>query len=133
MNSVKFLGRTTSDIELKRTDSGKSVATFSLAVKRPFTKDTTDFFNVVAWEKTAETLSNYVNKGTMIVIEGYITNRQYEKDGQKRYATEIVVERFHFCGGKSDGQGANSSQIEPHATETDDFSCLASADDDLPF
>jgi single-strand DNA-binding protein len=49
MNSVKFLGRTTSDIELKRTDRGKSVATFSLAVKRPFTKDTTDFFNVVAW------------------------------------------------------------------------------------
>jgi single-strand DNA-binding protein len=131
MNSVKFLGRTTSDIELKRTDSGKSVATFSLAVKRPFTKDTTDFFNVVAWEKTAETLSNYVNKGTMIVIEGYITNRQYEKDGQKRYATEIVVERFHFCG-KNDGQSNNSSQIEPQATGTDDFTALAD-DDDLPF
>ena len=130
MNSVKFLGRTTSDIELKRTEGGKSVATFSLAVKRPFTKDTTDFFNVVAWEKTAETLSNYVNKGTMIVIEGYITNRQYEKDGQKRYATEIVVERFHFCGGKSDGQGGNSSQIEPQATETAPYDAL---DDDLPF
>jgi single-strand DNA-binding protein len=137
MNSVKFLGRTTSDIELKRTDSGKSVATFSLAVKRPFTKDTTDFFNVVAWEKTAETLSNYVNKGTMIVIEGYITNRQYEKDGQKRYATEIVVERFHFCG-KNEGQGGNSSQIEPQATETafnNGFDYMAMADDDseLPF
>lgn len=131
MNSVKFLGRTTSDIELKRTDSGKSVATFSLAVKRPFTKDTTDFFNVVAWEKTAETLSNYVNKGTMIVIEGYITNRQYEKDGQKRYATEIVVERFHFCG-KNDGQNDSSSQMESPATETANFVPMAD-DDELPF
>ena len=134
MNSVKFLGRTTSDIELKRTESGKSVATFSLAVKRPFTKDTTDFFNIVAWEKTAETLSNYVNKGTMIVIEGYITNRQNEKDGHKRYATEIVVERFHFCGGKNDGQSDNSSQIKPQGTETAQYdTSYNDMDDDIPF
>ena len=134
MNSVKFLGRTTSDIELKRTESGKSVATFSLAVKRPFTKDTTDFFNIVAWEKTAETLSNYVNKGTMIVIEGYITNRQYKKDGHKRYATEIVVERFHFCCGKNDGQSGNSSQIEPQSAETAQYDTnYNDMDDDIPF
>lgn len=132
MNSVKFLGRTTSDIELKKTQSSKSVATFSFAVKRPFTKDTTDFFNMVAWERTAEMLSDYVKKGTMIVVEGYITNRQYEKDGQKRTATEIVVERFHFCGGKNDGQGGNSSQNEPQATETA-YNIDYSDDSDLPF
>ena len=134
MNSVTLMGRTTSDIELKRTESGKCVSTFSLAVKRPFTKDTTDFFNIVAWEKTAETLSNYVQKGTMIVIEGYITNRQYEKDGHKRYATEIVVERFHFCGGKSDGQGGNSSQIEPQGVEMAQYGASYNdMDNELPF
>jgi single-strand DNA-binding protein len=132
MNSVKFLGRTTSDIELKRTNSGKSVVTFSLAVKRPFAKDTTDFFNIVAWDKTAETIANYVTKGQAIVIEGYVTNRQYEKDGQKRTATEIVVERFHFCGGKNDGQGGNSSQNEPQATESA-YNIDYSDDSDLPF
>lgn len=134
MNSVTLMGRTTTDIELKRTERGKCVSTFSLAVKRPFTKDTTDFFNIVAWEKTAETLSNYVTKGTMIVIEGYITNRQYEKDGHKRYATEIVVERFHFCGGKNDGQDDNSSQIEPQSTEMAQYDTTYNdVDDELPF
>jgi single-strand DNA-binding protein len=133
MNSVKFLGRTTSDIELKKTNSGKSVATFSLAVKRPFAKDTTDFFNLVAWDKTSEHLSNYVTKGQMIVIEGYITNRQYEKDGQKRYATEVIVERFHFCG-KSDGQSNNSSQNEPQSKETASYGVdYDDSDDSLPF
>lgn len=134
MNSVKFLGRATSDIELKKTNSGKAVATFSLAVKRPYTKDATDFFNLVAWERTAELLSDYVKKGTMVVIEGYVTNRQYEKDGQKRYATEVVVERFHFCGGKNDGESNNSSQNKPQATGTASYGLdYDDSDDSLPF
>jgi single-strand DNA-binding protein len=69
----------------------------------------------------------------MIAIQGAIQTGTYEKDGVKRNTFEIVADNVSFCGSKNDGQGGNSSQIEPHATETDDFSCLASADDDLPF
>jgi single-strand DNA-binding protein len=134
MNSIKLLGRTTSDVELKRTNSGKSVVTFSFAVKRPYAKDTTDFFNLVAWDKTAEHISNYVTKGQMIVVEGYLTNRKYEaKDGSNRTATEIVVERFHFCGGKNDGSNENSSQNEPQGKETAYNSLAVDTDDELPF
>ena len=134
MNSVKFLGRTTSDIELKKTNSGKAVATFSFAVKRPYAKDTTDFFNLVAWERTAELLSDYVKKGTMIVVEGYLTNRTYEaKDGTNRTVAEVIVDRFHFCGSKNE-QG-NTGAVANNATTTpiDDFAAMADDDSDLPF
>jgi single-strand DNA-binding protein len=133
MNSVKFLGRATSDIELKKTNSGKAVATFSLAVKRPFSKDATDFFNMVAWERTAELLSDYVKKGTMVVIEGYLTNRKYEKDGHSRTVAEVIVERFHFCGGKNDGESNNSSQNKPQGKETAYDIGYDDSDDSLPF
>lgn len=135
MNSVNFLGRTTSDIELKKTNSGKSVATFSFAVKRPYAKDTTDFFNMVAWERTAEMLSDYVKKGTMIVIEGYLTNRTYEKDGSKRTVTEVIVDRFHFCGGKNEQSSNGTAAPAPafSSPTADDFAAMADPEDDLPF
>lgn len=125
MNKIILMGNTTKDIELRKTNSGKSVAAFSLAVKRPFTQDTTDFFNCVAWERTAETLSDYVKKGTKILVEGYLTNREYEKDGAKRIITEVIVERFHFCESK----GGGKPQAKPSA---EDYSIIAD-DEDLPF
>ena len=99
MNSVQLLGRTTAPIELKMTQGGKPVAQFSLAVKRPFAKDVTDFHNIVVWDKQAEIASRYVTKGSMIVVEGYITNRSWDTpDGKKAYKTEIIAERIHFTG-----------------------------------
>lgn len=103
MNSLVLLGRTTAPIELKQTQAGKSVVSFSLAVKRPFTKDTTDFFTVCAWDKQAELLSKYVNKGDLICIRGHLTTRTWEdQQGNKRYATEVVASEVTFCEAKRD-------------------------------
>ena len=110
MNSIVLLGRTTAPIELKQTQGGKSVVNFSLAVKRPFVKDTTDFFTIVAWDKQAEVLSRYVGKGDLICIRGYIQTRSWEQDGQKRYATEAVAQEFDFCEAKKNSEGNNSPQ-----------------------
>lgn len=103
MNLGLFTGRTTSDIELKATPSGKSVATFSLAVKRPYTKDTTDFLDMVAWNKTAETLAKFVKKGHAIAIsKSHIETRTWkDQDGKNRKVTEVVVEEFEFLEKKT--------------------------------
>lgn len=99
MNSIILLGRATSSIELKQTQAGKSVASFSLAVNRPFTKDTTDFHTVVAWNKQAELMSKYVNKGNQVCIRGYLTTRTWtDNQGNKRYATEVVADEVSFVG-----------------------------------
>lgn len=103
MNLALFTGRTTSDIELKATPSGKSVATFSLAVKRPYTKDTTDFIDMVAWNKTAETLAKYVKKGHAIAIsKSHLETRTWkDQEGKNRKVTEVVVEEFEFLEKKT--------------------------------
>lgn len=135
MNSIVLLGRATSAIELKSTQAGKSVATFSLAVKRPFTKDVTDFFNVTVWDKQAELLSRYVGKGDQICIRGYIQNRSWEdKQGNKRTATDVVAQEITFCESKKESEPnyipsySNTSQgkFEPQFEQV-------KTDDDLPF
>lgn len=146
MNSIVLLGRTTSAIELKQTQAGKSVATFSLAVKRPFTKDTTDFFNVTAWENQAEILSKYVGKGQQVCIRGYLQNRSWEdNNGNKRYATEVVATEVSFCEGKNNSEGNNTPNTRngsqnansgaygynPYSTPANFEG--AERDDDLPF
>lgn len=101
MNSIVLLGRTTAPIELKQTPAGKSVASFSLAVKRPFTKDTTDFFTIQAWGKQAELIAQYVKKGEQICIRGYLTNRTWQdKQGQKRVSTEVIADEVTFVANK---------------------------------
>ena len=135
MNSIVLLGRATSAIELKSTQAGKSVATFSLAVKRPFTKDVTDFFNVTVWDKQAELLSRYVGKGDQICIRGYIQNRSWEdKQGNKRTATDVVAQEITFCESKKESESnytpsysnATQGKFEPRFEEV-------KADDGLPF
>lgn len=127
MNSTVLLGRTTSAIELKQTQAGKAVANFTLAVKRPFTKDITDFFNVTAWDKTAETISKYVGKGQQICIRGYLQNRSWEdSNGNKRIATELVAQEFDFCEAKRENETnyspytANGSQPNFEDVGTDE-------------
>lgn len=113
MNNIVLLGRTTAQIECKQTQSGKPVATFSLAVKRPFTKGTTDFFNITAWDTTAENLSKYVCKGDQICVRGYLQNRSWEdKQGNKRTTTDVVAQEFSFCGSKRDSEGNNANTAQ---------------------
>ena len=101
MNSITLIGRTTADLERKITNSGKSVCTFSLAVKRPFTRDTTDFINCTVWDKRADTMCQYVHKGQLIGITGYLATRKFtDKNGNNRVAYEVNVNDFDFCESK---------------------------------
>lgn len=83
MNSICLTGRLTDDVELKQTPSGVSVCSFTLAVKRPNVKDTTDFINCVAWRGTAEFISRYFGKGNKIEVNGVLTSRKYEDKNKK--------------------------------------------------
>lgn len=99
MNQTFLLGNITKDIELKETQSGVKYTRFSIAVKRNFKNENgeydTDFFNIVAWRKTAEFISEYFSKGKRIAISGRLQNNKYtDKDGVERISTEIVVNEF---------------------------------------
>ena len=120
MNTITLLGRATAQIELKQTQAGKAVVSFSLAVKRPFTKDVTDFFTIVAWDKQAELLSKYVKKGDQICIRGYLTNRSWtDNNGNKRYATEVVADEISFVGNKDSAEAKSEpSTYMPEAYKT---------------
>lgn len=99
MNKVIISGRTTTDIELKQTQSGYTVARFNLAVDRRG-GDGTDFVSVTAWNKTAELLSKYVAKGNKVGIIGRIQTGSYEKNGQRVYTTDVVAEEVEFMENK---------------------------------
>jgi len=103
VNKVILLGRIGKDPELKHTTSGTSVCSFSLATETSYGgKKETTWHNIVAWGKQAETINEYLSKGREIYVEGRISNRSYEKDGQKKYVTEIILESFSFVGGKAE-------------------------------
>jgi len=106
INNVVLVGRLTRDVELRYTSNGTAVSTFSIAVDRPFTNASgerdTDFVNVVAWRKTAETIANFTRKGSLIGVQGRIQTRNYtNSNGQKVYVTEIVCENFSMLEPKS--------------------------------
>lgn len=130
MNKVMLIGRLVADPEIRYTQSGKAVASYRLAVDRPFKQDgqqEADFINCVAWGKTGEFAGNYLRKGTKIAVEGRIQTGSYEKDGVKHYTTDIVVDRHEFCESRSSGQAATAnSNADPAFTDMDD-------DGDLPF
>ena len=93
MNCTNFTGRLTAPLELKKTQEGKSFCNFSLAVKRPRTKDITDFINFVAWQQTAEYLTSYAQKGTLIEATGVLTSRKWQdKEGNNRTSFEVKVD-----------------------------------------
>lgn len=129
INSVVIMGRLTKDPELKTTQSGLSVASFTVAVDRKYQKGSerqADFLNVVAWRQTAEFVEKYFTKGSMIAIQGSIQTRTYEdKNGNKRTAVEIVADNVSFCGSKG-GSGKPNLNVS-----NDDFEEIG--DDDLPF
>lgn len=111
LNKALLQGRFTADPELRSTQSGVSVTTFTLAVNRSYQKDgkqETDFINCVAWRSTAEFVCKYFQKGMLAVVDGSIQTRSYtDKDGNKRTAFEVVVDNIYFADSKKDdGQKA---------------------------
>ena len=111
LNRIIVMGRMTRDPELRRTNSGTAVASFSLAVDRDFKSQSgekeTDFIDVVAWRNTAEFVSKYFSKGRMAVVEGRLQLRDWtDKDGNKRRTAEIVADSVYFGDSKRDGGDA---------------------------
>ena len=124
LNHVTILGRLTRNPELRRTQSGKAVASFALAVDRDFEKGKTDFIECVAWGNTAEFVSNYFTKGRAAVVSGRLQMRDWQdKNGNKRTSAEVIAENVYFADSKKETSEAPAGHFE----EIDD------TDDGLPF
>lgn len=138
MNKVILMGRLTRDPEV-RMSGDTAVARFSLAVDRRFKKDgeqTADFINCVAFGKTGEFIEKYGRKGTKFVVEGCIQTGSYtNKDGQKVYTTDVVVEQVEFAESKSsaDGNTTNNTANSNAPTDTSFMDIPDSIDEELPF
>lgn len=128
MNNVSLIGRITSDLELKRTTTGKSVVNFCIAVNKD--RETTYFIDVVAWGGTSENICKFFKKGSQIGVSGMLTTRTSEYNGQKRKYTEVFVNAFDFIGSKAENGGDNYPTFAP--TATPNFEEIAN-DDSLPF
>lgn len=137
MNKVVLIGRLTADPELRYTQSDKAYTRFTLAVNRNFKNESgetdADFISVVAWDKRAETICNYVKKGHRLGIAGRIQTGSYEKeDGTRGYLTDIIVSELEFLESKS-----RDERPAPDYPEDDPFADTeyntTVTDDDLPF
>lgn len=143
LNRAILMGRLTADPELRKTQNGTSVTTFTLAVNRSYTRSgeqpQTDFIDIVAWRGTAEFVSRYFVKGQLVAVEGQIQTRLWEdKAGQKRKSVEVVASEVHFAEPKRDGQGRRenaSPDFEPmnNGMGGNAFAALPGDDNDLPF
>lgn len=130
LNKVILIGRTTREPDVRRTASGTAVASFSLALANPYVlkdgKSTTDYIDCVVWEKQAEVMEKYIGKGRLLAVEGRIQPRSYEdKDGNRRYVTEVVCNNVKILDKKSE-----SSTQEKVVDSTPSFDI---SEDDLPF
>ena len=121
MNSINMIGRLVSDPTLRYTQSGKAIANITIAVNRKFKKDEADFFECTAWEKTAEIMAEYLRKGDQVGISGTLRKESYEKDGQKRYKTYIIVDSFDFIGSKNQKTEQINTSVVEDVLMTDEF------------
>lgn len=97
LNNITIMGRLVRDVESRTTTTGKTVASFTLAVDRDYDRSTTDFFNCVAWNKTGEFVQNYFHKGNLAVVNGAMQSRNWtDKDGNKRQTWEVNVSNIYF-------------------------------------
>jgi single-strand DNA-binding protein len=129
-NKVILGGRLTSDAELKQTQSGLSVTTFSIAVNRKGTEGKTDFIDVVAWGQTAEFICNYFVKGSSICIVGTLQKREWtDNKGNKRFVTEVIADEAYFVESKAD----NALHSTPVSADTAPKFEEIKDTDDLPF
>ena len=149
MNKVLLTGRIASDIELRTTGTGLSVCSFRLAVQRRFKnaegKYDADFIGCVAWRGNADHISKYFQKGEPIEIVGSLQTRTYEKDGQRAYITEVLIDETGFVMGNKRSEASKTSEVTSYqnvehtpfdfasASSADGFVPIGGADDDLPF
>ena len=149
LNRIILMGRLTRDPELRHTQQGTAVASFSLAVDRDFRgrdggERATDFIDIVAWRSTAEFVSKYFTKGRMAVVEGRLQIRDWtDRDGGKRRSAEVVADNVYFGDSKRDGEGSTGGYSRASAAPGpvdygipsggDQFAELADDDGDLPF
>lgn len=120
MNKVIIMGRLCADPEFSQTQSGIACCRFRLAVNRPFANKQTgereaDFISCESWRQTAEFISRYFSKGSMIIIEGSLRNNDYtDNSGVKHYGMKVVIEKAEFCGSKSENSsGGNQNASQP--------------------
>lgn len=150
INRVILLGHVGKDPELKHLDNDRTVAKFTLATSESYKSKTgekvtnTEWHNIVCWRSLAEIAGRYVKKGTLLYVEGKIRSRSYDdKDGNKRYITEIEADNFQMVGRKSDdnqqstGNTQPSQYAQPASTSEPDsgfnYPSTPEASDDLPF
>lgn len=150
MNKAILCGRTTADIDIRMTPTGKKVCKFTLAIDDGKNADgsrRTQFIDCEAWNQSAEFMERYVKKGVRILVEGRLNKTSYEKDGQKHYPTNVVCDRIEFADGANQPQNEYSSMPTQNAPKTaqnrsqqnDDFGIpqysegLSIGADDLPF
>ncbi|MBO5359517.1 MAG: single-stranded DNA-binding protein [Clostridia bacterium] len=151
LNCAVLMGRLVADPELRTTTSGISVTSFRIAVERSFVRQgeerQADFIDIVAWRQTAEFVSRYFRKGSMIAVQGSIQTRNYEdKQGNKRTAVEVVADNVSFCGSKAESGTSGGSRPYENAAPVaaapaasfasgsmGDFESIEDDDDSLPF
>ena len=143
INNVVLMGRLVATPELRSTGTGVSVASFTIAVERAYAKAgaqrQADFIDCVAWRQTAEFITRYFQKGSMIAVTGNIQTRNYEdKNGNKRKAVEVVVDNASFCGSKAEsgttgGYTAPAAPAPSFASASESDFEEITEDDDLPF
>lgn len=130
VNKVILVGRLGKDPELRTTASGKQNCRFSLATDSGYGDNKrTDWHNIVAWEKTAEVCARYLRKGSLVYVEGRLRHDKYEKDGQMRYTTDVVVHSVQFLSTRSENAGGNfDSPPASHSSHNSEKSSVASSE-----
>lgn len=143
LNRVILIGRLTRDPELKYLQNGTAVATFTLAVDRKYNREETDFINIVVWRGLAENCANYLSKGRLAAVDGRLQIRSYEdKEGQKRWVTEVVAEDVRFLDKQGTGSAkgtaaspSNNDDWESLGREVDpsEIDIVGNGEDEIPF
>ena len=116
MNHVVLMGRLAKDPELKYSQSGKAFSKFTVAVNRELNREEADCINCAAWGKTAEIIAEYLRKGRRIALQGRISVSNYEQNGETRWSTEVVVDKFEFVD-TANSQKAGNSQMQSKKSE----------------
>ena len=134
LNYSIIMGRFVRDPEIRRTNSGKAVCSFTLAVDKPGKDSGASFIPFVAWEKTAEFIEKYFSKGSLIAVESRVESRDYTtNDGQKRTVVELVVTQVHFCGKKENDEAPKTNGFATPFKPATDFAMIEDDDAQLPF
>ena len=136
MNSVNMIGRLCNEPELRRTDKGTACCSFTLAVRRPKAKDTTDFHNFVVWQQGAEYLCQYGHKGDLVGVTGYLTSREWaDKDDNKRKTVEVTCDSVELISSKRNSEASGNTTQSQNASygQQQGFKPIDIPDANLPF